>query len=563
MNLTILFNKQFLLSLFFKLFYLATLMTSYMVGLLFYDSTTGLDWNKYFPTVEYFLGSGEEIYDGSSPLYFYMISQTIKLQSSFIGPYNSEIILNNSVQLMNFLLYLIGSFGILSLLKSRKIGINKSLFILSILNFLPTTYYLRLTMKPEILAFALLPWAILFLNKFFKEKSTTNMVFSVLLLSLLLTIKSSIAGMILFCLIFLYRNELLNIREHTKFIFLVSFVSLIIIYENFLVTNLWIFERPVPLSEDLIGDWAYTASIEFFYTIDINKLAFDPYKHLHANSFFSILLLDTVGDYFGWFWNHYENSNYLAMNKIQFTDNFLVQTFSTQYISIIFTSLFYMSIIYFYLKKEGNNDYLLMPFFGILILVINSLGFPSKNFNPETADLFKVHYYSFLVCFSFSFLLAKLISDRKISYLVSLLLIPLFIFVIGFPKDLDQTTKNELAVKLEHSELCKILTLVTEDADCRDSFKAVCTTEYFGIPKSSFDEDLINNNKHFPIELQKGGIVRKVTSEIKCKELINSGYEYKNNFRAQIYEPKKINFSLGLFFLLIFLPASYLYEKRR
>tara|TARA_B100001250_G_scaffold169750_1_gene146194 strand:+ start:26564 stop:28252 length:1689 start_codon:yes stop_codon:yes gene_type:complete len=562
MNL-IVFNNQFILSLFLKLFYLATLISSYILGLLFYDSSTGLDWNKYFPTVEYFLGSGEVIYDSSSPLYFYMISQNIKFQSSLLGPYNSEIIFNNSVQSMNFLLYIIGCFGIFNLLKRRKVGVNKSLFILSILNFLPTTYYLRLTMKPEILAFALFPWALFSLNKYFKEKSTINIVSSVLLLSLLLTIKLSITGMILFCLVFLYKKELLNIPEHIKLIFLVFFVSLIIIYENFLVTNLWLFERPQVLSETLIGLWDYRAPKEFFYTVDINKLAFDPYKHIHANSFFSILLLDTVGDYFGWFWNHYENSNYLAYNKIQFTDNFLIQTFSTQYISIIFTIFFYMAIIYFYLKKEGNNDYLLMPLFGILILAINSLGFPTKNFNPETADLFKVHYYSFLVCFSFSFLIAKLISIRKIFYLISLLLIPLFIFVIGFPKDLDQTTKDELVVKFEHSEFCKILTVVSEDADCRDSFKAVCTTEYFGIPKSSFDEDLIKNNKHFPIELQKGGNVRKVTSEIKCKELINSGYEYKNSLRAQIYEPKKINFSLGLFFLLIFLQVSYLYEKRR
>ena len=52
--------------------------------------------------------------------------------------------------------------------------------------------------------------------------------------------------------------------------------------------------------------------------------------------------------------------------------------------------------------------YYLSPLFAILLLIINSFGFPIRNYNPETSDTFKTHYYSFLLVISFVFIVLNL-----------------------------------------------------------------------------------------------------------------------------------------------------------
>ena len=98
---------------------------------------------------------------------------------------------------------------------------------------------------------------------------------------------------------------------------------------------------------------------------------------------------------FVFFWNHEEKTNFIAYDKVKFSENFLIQEFLNQYISIVFTISIYFFFLLLIIKKSQNKYWLALPFFGLLILIINSFGFPSKNFDPLTGDLFKVHYYSF------------------------------------------------------------------------------------------------------------------------------------------------------------------------
>ena len=90
----------------------------------------------------------------------------------------------------------------------------------------------------------------------------------------------------------------------------------------------------------------------------------------------------------------------------------------------------------------------MLPFCGLTILIINSLGFPSKNFDPETGDLFKVHYYSFFVCISLIFLLAFIYSKTNYIRFTMILLIPVFLITIGFPKTMTSENLNEVLAKL-------------------------------------------------------------------------------------------------------------------
>lgn len=99
-------------------------------------------------------------------------------------------------------------------------------------------------------------------------------------------------------------------------------------------------------------------------------------------------------------------------------------------------------------------------------LIVNSFGFPVKNFDPETGDLFKVHYYSFLLCIAIVFLLIHLYKKYSYSYLLTILLIPIFLITIGFPKQLQDDTLNNLLIKIEYTSICFAVNSIY-DIQCR------------------------------------------------------------------------------------------------
>jgi hypothetical protein len=268
--------------------------------------------------------------------------------------------------------------------------------------------------------------------------------------------------MLILSLTFLYRKKIFKIFDVLVISICTLISSLLAILVNYKITNIWIFEgRP---SSDL-GDssrWQNTASFDFFWNIDLRNLYENPFKYIHSDSFISITLLDTLADYFHFFWKHQEDTNYIAFNRVEFTNNFLIQTYLSEYISIIFTCLMYLSFLILYFKKVKNNELLIFPFFGIAILIINSFGFPYKNFDPNTGDLFKVHYYSFLIAFSFFALLVITMSKYRFSKYLVLFLVPVFLITIGFPKNLDLDTKEAMYNKINYSEICSIYNFIDE-----------------------------------------------------------------------------------------------------
>ncbi len=439
------------------LFFLGTLLSSYILGLVFYDSTTGLDWFKYFNSVGYFLGFDTEISDPQGALYFSFIALMIEIKTDIFQSNNWNLILNNSIQLTNFIFYLIGITGIAALFKKKGYRTQTILISLSVLNFLPPALYFRLTMKPEVLGFALLPWAFYSLELYFKERSIATLIFSSSIVSILITQKASISGMVLLSLLFIFFKEVKDIKNNLQILLVGTFTTTLLLYENYKTMGKWLFEKPVPTSSSLADKWNHTASMNFFYNIDFKNLLENPFKHLHSDSMLSITMLDTLSDYFGFFWNHKNTTNYIAYGRINFSENFLIQTFLQQYISIIFTVLFYSLIAFLFIKKIKERKYLLLPVLGLLILIINSQGFPSRNFDPETGDLFKVHYYSFLIAFTFCFILIHIMSNYKYSGFLIILLIPTFLLSIGFPKEIDTTIRNGIDIRINESEICKLI----------------------------------------------------------------------------------------------------------
>ena len=122
-------------------------------------------------------------------------------------------------------------------------------------------------------------------------------------------------------------------------------------------------------------------------------------------------MLDTFGDYFNEYWN--KDYTFFKENRKEFVQkgnqfNFdlnnkivtiPINVFSLNKLRSVFglllSVMLYFLIIKSYIKKDKDYQYIIMPFAGILVLIINSLGFPENNFNPETGDTFKSYYYSF------------------------------------------------------------------------------------------------------------------------------------------------------------------------
>ena len=118
-------------------------------------------------------------------------------------------------------------------------------------------------------------------------------------------------------------------------------------------------------------------------------------------------------------------------------------------------------------KKIEESKIIIFPCFGIFILSVNALGIPGKNFDPETGDLFKVHYYSFLLAVSFFVLIIYLLNNFEKINLRILLLIPIFLLSMGFPKSFDSDINLNLINKLSHSELCFLIEL-NPNIECKN-----------------------------------------------------------------------------------------------
>ena len=522
------------------IFFIFSLMGSYLIGLLYYDSTQGLDWHHYIDYYEYFLGIDNQFIKGdryaahqSGPLYFFIISAFIKLQFSILGPHNTDIVLNNAVQLANFLLYVFGLLGIFYLLDKEGYKKKTILIAFSVVNFLPAAFYFRLTMKPEVLAFALFPWCIYSLRIYFEKRTVNSLIFSAVILSTLVVAKASILAMVSISLVIIYWKELIEIKKNLLFYLLTLFLFIALLYENQLVTGMWVFEKLTPLK------WQNTANIEFFFNFNIKELILNPYRHKHSGSLISIILLDTVGDYFTFFWNHREIGNYIAFNKISYTNNFWINSYLREYVSIIIASGFYLLIFYFYAIKEKNRKYLLFPFAGIISLSLSAIGIPSKNFDPVTADTFKVHYYSFLITISFIFLLVNLINKNRKTIYPILLLIPIFLFCMGFPKISDANTNKEILLKFNHSEICKVFTFATEESPCRNKHIFICELNPYGSTPGTLEREVLTGN-FTPIELQSRDKIITVNSTSECLDYLAEGYEYEHSLKRSYFVPSEI-----------------------
>ena len=247
----------------------------------------------------------------------------------------------------------------------------------------------------------------------------------------------------------------------------------------------------------------FKAPLSILYDIDMYQLFASPIKYKHSNSFISITLLDTFGDYFDIFWDN-DSSLYSKNRKdvIEIRESKVIQgpEFNSTKNTLVFylqnnTDLYMrkivgliMSILFFYVYfknlkiKNDQRKFLLAPLVGVIVILFHIIsGFPVNNFNPSMGDTLKPIYYGHFFVLAAAFLSVRLF-DKKIwnrFYLIPYILFVLFIF--GFPKAVDEEFKNDLNAINSFSHSCEInssfLSFI-DYIDNKNSFEQSCSESF-------------------------------------------------------------------------------------
>lgn len=469
---------------------------TYVFGKTYFNISLGADNPQYQTYVDYLFGNTDNTFNNQSMLYFFIVSLFIKLKSSYFTEENIYYLVSESVMEANTFLYLIGLYGLYLFIKKIDVNIETNFMLLIGLNFFPSIYILRINMKPEILAFAILPFLFIYYEDFILLKEYKSGFKLLIALSILFSTKGSVIGIMLLIILLLSRDLFMNIKIKKILTLLFIFILLMfgINFENSKFNDGSILER-----NEGIAVFDNVAESKIIYTFDFDKFIRDPLKNFQKDSMLAIVLLDTFGDYFELNWKEdaslfSKNVKDLVVEDLTNTANKRLSydkinqffTYSGQgqkytkfyliYFGAFLTVLYYLSLLYnlFKLNIYRYKIYSILPVLGLIVLLVNIIfGFPQNNYNPETSDTLKTFYYAFLIPYPFIFLLKNMKLKNYKIYLILLVLITYFFVNLGFPKSNSQEFDNEVNKNVEYSSTCFIDKFYFELVSVEDK-KIIC-----------------------------------------------------------------------------------------
>ncbi len=573
------------------------LVFSFILSELYFFSSKGVDFPDYFKYIEYFLYEDIKPSNNHGLFFYYSNLITILLRSESLNSINEIVFLNSTIQITNFIFYVIGTIGLYRLLKEFNYKKESIYISLSLMHIIPKVIEMRVLLKPEILVFSFLPWIILGINNYFNLNDKKSLILSLFPLSLLITSKGSIAGMVIIFLLVNYIPKInkKNIKELIVFFLIFLIFCIGVGFENYNINELSFFEVSTTSNYDNV------ANIEFLYKINFWDLYFSPVLGSHNDSFLGITLLDTFGDYFAV--NLKSKDNYFTYYQINPLENF-----SRYHLELILALVFYSSIFVSIKKDKKINIFLLSPFIGVGILLLNSFGVPDRNFDPTKGDTLKVSYYAFFLAISFVFLICDLIkNDKKYLKILSISLLVCLLFLLGFPKDNYQEINENLDTKVQISLLCRPLSLFvssTSPSDCGDIVVKSCEYNLYSNAAQNTEEEEVPDgftrvyredtilgeivpneqlsnfieeggysltpvlgenelkyiNETETLLLKKGDSLVKTSSVNNCKELISQGYRPTNNVS---YDSRKLPITNTLYGIATLFFVYYTNKKSK
>ena len=469
--------------------FFGSLIFTFSLGEIFFNSIDGTDFYRYFRYIEYFEGSIDSTSREQGVFYFWLISTFIDFYDQFYVADKWEFIYSSAIQLGNFVLYLIGLLGLFIFMKINKINSTQIFISLTFLNIFPPVFGGRLIMKPEMLAFALFPWILLGIENYFKHKNVWNLIAITPLLAVIATSKGTVFVLTASSILFIYFRKIKKVKfsDLSISILIFSVMSYMLYQENFSINNVSMLSHPE------LESYLFRAPLSFIYTLSFSELISNPFRNAHAGSLLGITTIDMFGDYFNRYWDH-ERSLFFS-NRNEFIK---LLDYPRRNLSVAFSLIFF---VFTFAKQKSYkfSSYTKVYLVGVFILLSTSLGLFGLHFNPDKGDTVKTHYYFFLLAFSFVFLIIKML--RKINQKTQIILlifgILAFSFIVGFPKDYDEEFSDILSEKVSMTLSCRYTSnyfenITNTDIECLTKEIATCG-DY--------------NNFNNPIEHEEGYLV--------------------------------------------------------
>ena len=558
------FKKKIKIFSIFSFFF--SLIFTFSIGEIFYNSIDGTDFYRYFRYIEYFNGTIETPSREQGLFYFWFISLFIELSEQFYIADKWEYIYSSAIQLANFTFYLIGLLGLFLFMRIKRVNSTQIFLALTFLNFFPPVFGGRLIMKPEMLAFALFPWVLLGIENYFKSKNIISLLAITPLLAVIATSKGTVFVLTGSAIVFIYIKKIKKIKISDLIISISVFLvmSYFLYQENLMVNNVSMLSHPE------LESYLFRAPLSFIYTVSFSEIFSNPFRNVHAGSLFGITAIDLFGDYFNRYWDH-ERSLFVSSRQqvITFLD------YPRRNLSVFLSILFF---IFTFIKQKSYifSSYTRVYLIGIFILLLTSLGVFGLHFNPNKGDTVKTHYYFFLLAFSFVFLIINFLrkSNTNTQIISTLLAFLIFTFIVGFPKNYDDNFKFELSEKLPTTLSCRITSSYFEvitnyDIECLTKELATCGTyEVFNKPVQHEDGYLIFQPDEFfqNINLQDSdGNAVTVSGYAECLHYLSGGFTKVQSDLVENRTPQ-INriflfFILASFIFLIFRNKTFVINK--
>ena len=143
------------------LFYFSLFISSTFIYLKF-DVVLSPDFEKYYRYFEQYSGTIQFTNLEQGHTYFFLHYLVFIIFSQFSEGSTLNEIVNLSIHFFNSLIFLYGCIGVKKYLITRFSNLN-SYIVISIICFLPSSFELRTTLKPEIFAFSLIGWLFYYL----------------------------------------------------------------------------------------------------------------------------------------------------------------------------------------------------------------------------------------------------------------------------------------------------------------------------------------------------------------------------------------------------------------
>ena len=445
------------------------------INYLFYDSFMSPDIDKYIVYFDHFF-SNQTTNKEHGLMYYYLHSLNYSFLYADLN--NFDFFIHKSIQEVNFYIFLFGLSGYYFLLRHLNFSLNVIFPTLLFVNFFPPSISMRLVYKPEILAFALLPWIIYLLEQFLKSKKIINLFLSIPMIVTAITIKGNVLVILAIYLFFSYFRIFFIIpKKKLVLLFLISLISFTAMsLENNAANGKTILD--IQSGSAIEENYNFKAPYSVIYKIDMYGLLSSPIKHDHAKSFLGITLLETSGDYFDLYWDNDASEffksrkqiiSFVQSNEIkgpelnQTNSGFIVyqqrmtDVYLYEAIGLLLSIFLFYSLIISSIKKTKYRKFLLASFVGMGVLLFHSItGIPKNNFDPLVGDTFKPLYYSFVLIFSFTILIATKLSEKYKKIFNLAIYLILVVFILGFPKNAEFVPDINMVQKIQSSLFCPI-----------------------------------------------------------------------------------------------------------